>query len=708
MTALVIPFVGRSERTARENLASLIEHSKGARFFIGPNAQEWSASTWDLTAFLPQPGRKPVMAHFTTLETTRSGNRSPTAEEFPEPFLGAAKAITIEFLRTTATRSPAQPLAALRLIEKAFRDMAIEPDICNLSPAVLDRAQSLAIERYTTPWTKGRHLERIANEFVNPARIVSIPVFWKTSIQFKKPKRNDEVNKSGGAAGNTARLPHLKAILDLSGVFYSSKKPEDVVITSWFALTMFAPSRVNEVLSLPLDCATQMNGAFGVSWRPLKGGQPKTNFGVTEEWELVALEAIERLAILGETSRTAAKWYEENPDQLYLPPGMERLRGQPITLWEAAQILGRTKPLSSGSQPERALERVGITTDVERARPNIKAGTTKVFSFASLERFVLASLPNGWPYIDERHGLKASEALFCLPANILRAYADTERYMPTFISLDQISHELGSKPGGKTIFARHGLINPKTGLAWSITTHQPRHLLNTLAQSKHLSQELIAFWSGRKSVRQNDYYDHMPQEFYLEEWLLFDEQASRQIDVVGPLEHKLEERSRREIISKEDALRLELGSMITTRFGLCRHDFSLTGCPRDKDCINCGENTFVKGVEEHLCEARAQLDLNIKAAQTAREAVSLGRRGAERWLGRHEEKAARWQLAVNSLTNPNIAEGTLITLPPVEHPQSKTGLADEIRKVEALEEPSASTVPDLEFFDDLWRGEEDG
>lgn len=200
----------------------------------------------------------------------------------------------------------------------------------------------------------------------------------------------------------------------------------------------------------------------------------------------------------------------------------------------------------------------------------------------------------------------------------------------------------------------------------------------------------------------------MPQEYYLERWLLLDEQSQSGLNVVGPLNDKIDERSRREMISRSEALRLELGSTIATRFGLCRHDYSLTACPRDKDCINCGENTFIKGNQKHLEEAKAQLEIHTKASDAARVAVGLGHRGAEKWLARHEEKATRWQLAANSLMDPAVPDGSLVTLPPVAHPQTKTGLTMEMRKVEAdFQLDIDQGHDDLQVIDALWGEDED-
>ena len=98
---------------------------------------------------------------------------------------------------------------------------------------------------------------------MNPGRLCSVHLLWTSPFPWEAPKRNDAVNKEGGALENSDKLPHLKSVLDLAGVFTSSDAPQDVVVTAWFALAMFAPNRVNEILTLPVDCATEMNGTFG-------------------------------------------------------------------------------------------------------------------------------------------------------------------------------------------------------------------------------------------------------------------------------------------------------------------------------------------------------------------------------------------------------------------------------------------------------------
>ena len=362
-----------------------------------------------------------------------------------------------------------------------------------------------------------------------------------------------------------------------------------------------------------------------------------TKFATTDEWADVARTAIKRLQAIGETARVAAKWYEENPGRLYLPPRLEHLRGLPMTMVELGHVLGRKGRITGGAMTW-GLDLTGTrTADPARTGSRGKAFAAPLYTFESIERTVIGQLPGDFPYADRKFGLLASEALFCVPMHVLRGYADPLTFVPDMISASQIGHELGRKPTGQTIFARHKLHDPETGQPWKLDTHGPRHLLNTLAQSKHLSETLIAFWSGRKRVDQNAWYDHVPQEAFIDAFVRMGESAPKALRVVGPLEDKVVERARREMISRDDALRLELGSIINTRYGLCRHNYALTPCPKNKNCIGCGENTFIKGDPRHLAEARQQQGISSLAVTNCHRAIELGEPGVDRWLQKHEE-----------------------------------------------------------------------
>lgn len=267
------------------------------------------------------------------------------------------------------------------------------------------------------------------------------------------------------------------------------------------------------------------------------------------------------------------------------------------------------------------------------------------------------------------------------PEHILMPYAEPLLYVPSPLSTNQINNQLGANPGGITVFSRNGKVNPD-GSPIAITTHDFRHLLNTLAQSKHLSESLIAFWSGRKNVGQNEWYDHLPQEAFIEAYLKLGAQA-QPVNVHGHLEAKVTSISIGHGLTREEALRLELGATHRTRYGICRHEHALTPCPKDKDCVTCTEHTFVKGDKRHHDEAVFQFKLHEKAVVDAEKAVKRGEPGASRWLKLHQPKLERWRLVLDMMNDPAIPDGTLLTLPPPDNAQSKAGLAQAVRIVNA-------------------------
>ncbi|MDO9710755.1 hypothetical protein [Paracraurococcus lichenis] len=691
MTAAILPFVGTAQASAKQNLAALIRHAQRQRLFTEPNAIKWADNSWDLRPFAFTRGQNPpgYMIHFTTYETAGVGVMAGRGDDFSPPFLDAAKAILVEFFLTNGMPNPSRFLITIRIIEKAFRSLGITPDICALQPKILDRAAEIVSENYKDAWTFGRYLERLALGLINPARLSAAHLVWKNPITYQGARRADRVNTQAGFPEGSERLPQLKCILDLAGIFHNHRSNPDIVVTAWFALAMFSPTRVNEILTLPLDCETEMGGVYGLSWRPLKGGDAMTKYATTEEWAIVAQSAIARLRELGAPARKAAAWYAQRPNQLYLPQEFDHLRGEPLTRWEIRRILGLRGPITLHSKLDQSLRWSGLITNDRSRTGNFASGEerdrgspTRLYTFESVERYVSTVLPAGFPIADKRHNLLASDALFCLPRHVMHAESGIQLNVPDLISYSQIYHDLGGKPTGSTIFRRHGLLDPETGRPWQLTTHQPRHLLNTLAQSKHLSEALIAFWSGRKRVSQNAWYDHIPQEAFIEAFVALGEHAPKQIRVIGPLEDKVVERAHREMVSHDDALRLELGSIIATRYGLCRHNYALTPCPKDKDCISCGENTFVKGDPKQLAEAHKQHAISLRAAENCRRMSTDGEIDVEKWLRKHEEAAGRWALAIKQLIDPTIPDGTLITLPPPQVTQTRTGLSAAIRSVE--------------------------
>jgi hypothetical protein len=668
--SIIIPFVPRPDLSAKENLNSFISNAKKKKIFQGPNAISWNENTWHLQPWVTHRGApRTYTLHFNNYEST---GRAKQKKPLSVLFMDSAKALAAHGFDHKAT-TPYRWVIALRSVEKAYRELNLPTDITQLDAVILDKAAEIISKHYADPSDYGTALQNIA-KVVSDGCLSKSSLDWKFPFPFKRNnKRSVNVN-ANGTAEISSKLPHLKCILDLASVFQNAKEGSDLITTAWFALAMFAPNRVSEILTLPYNCITEMDGVFGISWQPSKDGSAMTKFTTGTEWEDVARLAINRLIKYGEPSRVAAAWYRKNPQKLYLPIELEHLRGQPVTQNEIMNIIGCDS--MHDSTFNRLFNKCGETT----RDPLRTEGSTwrRLYEFSSLEQWVLNQLPETFPVVDKLLGTLAENSLFCLPRQAMRSNVATQYNIPEFLSDGQILKDLGSHQSN--IFHRHELIDPTSGRYWKLTTHQPRHFLNTLAQSKHISQTLIAFWSGRKSVDQNSWYNHIPHEVFIEAFVTMGENAPKKIKVVGPLEKKIEVRARKEQISKDDAMKLELGSIISTRFGMCRHNYALTPCPKDKDCIGCGENTFIKGDERQIDEARKQLEISENALKNCEEALIQGEPGVERWLIKHEAGVKRWAMALELLTDPDIDDGTLITLPAPDKSQTKVGLTMNIRK----------------------------
>lgn len=700
----LVYFSGKADLTAKQNLSDFNHHAAANCPFQNI---VWPENSWDISTFLigRNQGRTKKIAHFKSLRD-KSGSKSAVETPFDMPFLEFAKSTFSEIMRRFKLQEYRRFLYALQAIEQSLLDAGLEPCVTRVNANILDSASDILRVRFKDAWSVGRCLERIVTEIIIPARLVNHNLSWKSSIPYQQVVRNDRLDPTIREE-NTSKLPDIQSILYLAKIHHESKSLPDNITTGFVSLAMFAPSRVSEILTLPVDCITSAQGdegeMMGIAWRPAKGGSPMTKFSTSDASEDIAKEAVKFFTELGANARIAAKWYADNPGQLYLPPGLEHLRGQPLTLREVGIILGRKTPIPCGSARRLGLKSLGQRTrDPERINKLSRVKVAALYSWESLEQTVLAKLPAAFPILDGVSGLMWHEALFLVPEHALRPDVDTYMNVPSTLTTNMLNNQLGSNPDGVTVFSRNGMTH-KDGSPIAITTHQFRHLLNTLAQSKHLSESLIAFWSGRKHITQNAWYDHLPQEAFIEAYTKLGEHAP-ELSVQGPIADKARAIAENNGLTQSQALKIELGAIHSTRYGICRHDYALTPCPKDKDCTMCGEHAVVKGEPKHLAEARYQTEIHEKALQKAQQALENGEPGASRWIKHNEGRLQRWRLVLELLTAPKTPDGTLITLPPPEHSQSKTGLAQAVRIVNVVdqsEDESAddlNTLLELEFF----------
>ena len=354
----------------------------------------------------------------------------------------------------------------------------------------------------------------------------------------------------------------------------------------------------------------------------------------------VAREALSKIRTVTEPARAVARWYETHPSQIFLPLEQEHLRDRVyVNSDEVSAILG--------------LGNAGGRSFCNKHRIPVKHTLRRLIRFAHLEQAVLRELPRGFPTIPGTQ-LKYSDALFVVRRNELNQYRPTAHCLFSLVSTRGIHHQISST-GITTIFSRHGLTK-SDGTRISITSHQLRHYLNTLAQSGGLSQIDIALWSGRKDIRQNEAYDHVSVNETLD---MIRGAVGDRSKMIGPLADLPEPLP----ITRQEYIELAVPAVQLTDAGACIHDWSMSPCPYHTHCIDCEEHVYMKTPETREVNSIRRRDMKA-LYDKAQKATTNGHAGANRWADKQLATLKRLEELLDMLEDPDVPDGTLITLPP--------------------------------------------
>lgn len=628
--AEIFLFKPNHELSAEENLKEFIAKCRDDLTVFGADL-DWDAMVW------------PNVTVFAKLGVT---TRKPRPEQLMAPeFSDFAKA----YFRYQQGHSPTgtrNESKALRAIEAALLQVTGSADIRGISVRVLDEAVTLAKQHYKSGagYHCGREIERLAT-FVTENKLVPAGIHgWRNPI-----KRADDKNKTGkeGKAGRESKLPDETALNALAEIFANNPaNGRDAFTTSVFAMLMSAPSRISEVLALPVDCeVTEMDrdGLERYGWRFFSGkGFEGDIKWIPTTMVPIAKEAVRRLTRLSENARKLAKWIEDNPASFYRHPDCPEVADdEPLSMEQVCIALGlahNDRAACRSSLYPRKLEPIDGTHTLN-----------------SLWKHVMGRLPKDFPWFDKDKGIKYSNALCVLNKNQFhgnRGCLPVELYKPdsNFFNAD-----MGDSAGDDrmSIFDRNG-YKSEAGTRLKMTSHQARHLLNTIAQRGGLSNLEIAKWSGRADVRQNRTYNHMSEY----ELVGMAEKLDPSKALFGPIG----EVAGHLPVSTQEFNTLDHAAAHITEFGYCVHDYTMSPCDKYRDCINCAEQVCIKGNLEKLERIKERLERTERICRLAKDAVELGEMGADRWYQYHEKTVIRLRELVSILENPDIEDAAQIKL----------------------------------------------
>ncbi len=640
MNTSVLHFTPRAELEPLENLQAFIEMCKSTDVLRART--QFDTNIWVAGHFKGRNGKNSIV--FSTLEAAALDKAEPT---LPSPFLEFSKAILVYQQGQLPVVSHSVRVAALRCLEAALREWnkGSRPTAVNVE--VLDTAVEIARNRFSADVAY-----RVAGQLKMFSRLMSSKGF----ITLRQPwvhclKKPDDLGSRITKKAMDARqekLPSAAALRALAGIFREATVPGDILVSSYTALMLCAPERINEVLRLRRNCLVEGEGRFegklGLRWSGSKLAEDTTKWLPTQMVP-VAREAIANLLRLTAPAHAIAAWYTAHPTTLLLHPAAEHLRSQEVlSLAEIRLVLwggsGTTASATTWARLTAKLRKVSI------------GGHRIGYYFADVERAVVGMLPSTFPYVPGDPKLRCMDTIGVIRSN--ENHVERTNYLCMFECVDYqvITNTLGGRGDRKSIFDRFGYTEDD-GSTMALRSHSLRHYLNMLAQMGGLSSAEIAIFSGRKDERQNRAYDHMSSD---------EVQAPISKALKAGFTGTLVPASSRDLVTRSEFKGKGFGAAHTTEFGWCTHNFASEPCQMHRDCINCEEQECVKGEAHKEANLRQLKDETEYLLKQAKEALTGEEYGADNWVKHQAQTLERVNALLAIIDDVTVPAGARVRL----------------------------------------------
>jgi len=645
-------------------------------------------------------------------------------------------------------------LFALRAIEETCRQQYGVVAVNKLSIIDFDKAAQIARNNLQegAAYQAGLALKELLS-FLSDKKIIK-RFIWKSPNRKPREKGTDDASM----VERENRMPDEHAIYALADIFsqrVTDLSYRDILTTSVMTILISAPSRGSEPFYLRSDCLHEETmeveralnlglpesdilcllnkkgkkqyeskfdwyddekiTLYGIRWYSGKGYGYENKWLPTVMYDGV-ISAITRLKEQSEEARKFARMLTESDDfpRHKLCPNVPN--NQTLTKNQVALALGLDISVYEGNTKQ-------LTTSVNQLlkRKGIER-KDGIKTLNDINKIIRNSLPDDFPYIRFRNSqggvkLKWQDALF---ANFSNGYDGKKATILTELAIASIgtlnedlapTKKTNKKDGTlltgvHSIFQRHGYGDLR------LTTHQFRHLLDTIAATNGMEGELRAKYAMRADSKQNRFYNHTPPEEYGADFI-----EDRETQLVAKNESIVKKYSVK-VATPRTLQELNTKTSLTahtTEFGMCITSYLSEPCTKYRDCINCNEHVCTKGDDGKCDRIRDRLKKENQLLEKDKKAVENKVPGAERWLQRRLQTVERCAQLLEMMENPEIEDGALIKLSNIEDvtlldraleangrkrlPEIKNHKRIENISVEAF--VTKSSVDDKGIFDDL-------
>lgn len=636
-------FISRQDLEATENIDRFIEFAKKKLTVFGQDL-DWDAEIWDMYNHVEYRSIKPPNIRWTVFD---SHSKWDNCGLMKEPFISFAKAYIRNSQGIKKTKSYKTTLVALKALEKALCKIYSKPNPKDINVNILNNAQKLLKDRYPNNFSAAasKEIEKIS-AFLNDNFMLCRPRFiWKTSLKQTDPGR---ASGKDFTAYRSKKLPTDSCMYAIADIYHNTTDLRDKLCAAIGALLFSSPNRIGEIMTLTKNCIVNnfegVPNRVGIIWIPEKGGDPFTK-PVLPLWKDLVLEVISTIRQLTEKARGMAKWYETHNGKMYLPKKYHYLNNE--------EIIDTKTVLELLSISKRTLSSIITKYNIKQYH---RFHNSSYINFSDLNKFVCSLLPRNFPFRFKKNKLLYSNCILLVPKNFFRSqynsYSNVMFQSVTFSCLDSL---FGGIKTNKSIFDHNDFTEPD-GSRMIFKTHSARHWQDTVAEYAQISQTLRAYFAGRKDIRHNQAYSHVPKLVVANKSFQINNQS-----LIRPnnVDTSIDVFDRPDVMASLLRTQYE-HSIHLTDIGFCTMGSEST-CKKFSDHILCSDHLYIKGDR--------RLDLIPKRIELIEHQIQFWKENSEHVAidvsMKHDEQVLQILKSIMAvIKNPNIPNASFFKLIP--------------------------------------------
>lgn len=577
-------------------------------------------------------------------------------KEFREPFRTLLKALIANESAPVRGRTSFGHATIINSAKK------LDPEISGLKDLTLigtshfkNAAQHIRDNTNYSNFTKWKHGQLLAML----AKSLTRNRLTKRRIGFRNPFSVPE------ADGDEHLIPRgaIQAFGDIWQQIMRAGRDQDRILACAVALLFCTGYRINELLSMPVDCwhpgvGKDREGRFlkGVylGYSPEKNGLTDNTFPKWIPTALVPLvkACVDEIYRITEPFRENARAMFEGRVNL---PGLDD--SCTYTGHNAANMLGLTdKGLRDMLKKKGTYQKV---KGVRGGGGHYAITAEQIREIVRSRSFQGRVITRPWP--QELH-----ESLFVVSAGFYQVndggINGTAERVKSHSVYNFVADPGKGGTGIRSCFERFNRKDTETGKFWGFGTHDPRHTLTTWLYKHGVSELQVAAWFARdvkNPAEANKNYIHLKA---WEIMRIIDESLSRG-EFRGPWADILA--SIKDPVRRAEIKKTMVGNVSFSKLGVCSHPEGTTPPTTPEACARCPGIILIKGNEGHLEETRKQLAESDRKIEAMNRVLETGKfLNKHKWLSIEMERRAGLVDMLEIHMDATIPNGTAVQRPP--------------------------------------------